>query len=56
MYRGQGLVVKQLLHPTPTRVHTRIFQQLKSSDSKSLPVAPNASVVLQDKDAGEDLV
>lgn len=51
--------MKQLVHPpTPTYVHTHIFQQLKSSDFKVTPVAPNVPVILsiQDKGAGEDLV
>lgn len=56
---GHGLVVKQLVHPpTPTHVHTCVFQHLKSPDFESLPVVANVSVILsmQDKDAGEDMV
>lgn len=44
---GQGLVVKQFMHPpTPTLVCTSIFQQLKSPEFRSLPVAPNTTIIL----------
>jgi len=68
MCQGPGLVEKQLMcPPTPTHVHRCIFQELKSLDFKSLPVAPNISVILSVqecgcysypscKDAGEDPV